>query len=84
MPRRSSTAVWTMATLESGSSTQSTGTSWIRIPARSACASSSVSKNQAWSATSGSSCLTVSVRAALKPHWASLKRVRRVRWTRRL
>ena len=35
-----------MSTLEFGSSTQSTGTSWIRRPARSASTSSSVSKNQ--------------------------------------
>ena len=38
----------------SGSSTQSTGTSWMRRPLRSARSSSSVSKNQASSTTSGS------------------------------
>ena len=53
MPLRSSTAVRTMSTLLSGSSTQSTGTSWIRRPARSATTSSSVSKNHALSSTSG-------------------------------
>ena len=39
-------AVAAMSTRLSGSSTQSTGTSWIRSPARSASTSSSVSKNQ--------------------------------------
>ena len=42
-----------MSTDESGSSTQSTGTSWMRSPARSASTSSSVSKNQPVSSTSG-------------------------------
>ena len=72
MPRRSSSAVRTMSTLLSGSSTQSTGTSWIRRPARSASTSSSVSKNQVLSSTSGSSSRATSLRIALKPHWASL------------
>ena len=45
-PRRSSIAVRTMSTRESGSSTQSTGTSWMRRPRRWARTSSSVSKNQ--------------------------------------
>ena len=52
-PLRSLIAVRTMSTRESGSSIQSTGTSWIRRPARSAITSSSVSKNQPVSATSG-------------------------------
>ena len=46
MPRRSAFAVPTTSTRESGSSTQSTGTSWIRRPLCSASTSSSVSKNQ--------------------------------------
>ena len=45
-PLRSATAVDTTSTRESGSSTQSTGTSWIRSPERSASTRSSVSKNQ--------------------------------------
>ena len=71
-------AVRTMSTLLSGSSTQSTGTSWIRSPARSATTSSSVSKNHALSSTSGSSSRAASRRIALKPHWASLNRARSV------
>ena len=51
-PRRSSIAVRTMSTRESGSSTQSTGTSWMRRPVRWASTSSSVSKNQPSSRTS--------------------------------
>ncbi len=47
---------------------QSTGTSWIRKPARSAMTSSSVSKNQPVSITSGRSCRATSARIALKPH----------------
>ena len=43
---RSATAVGMMRTRESGSSTQSTGTSWMRSPPRWAITSSSVSKNQ--------------------------------------
>ncbi len=74
MPNRSSIAVRTMSTRLSGSSVQSTGTSWIRRPARSATTSSSVSKNQPWSATSGSSWRTASERTALNPHCASEKR----------
>ena len=46
MPLRSAAAVATMSTRLSGSSTQSTGTSWMRSPLRSASTSSSVSKNQ--------------------------------------
>ena len=72
-PCRSSTAVRTMSTDESGSSTQSTGTSWMRSPARSASTSSSVSKNQPVSSTSGTSRCATSPRMALKPHCASEK-----------
>ena len=46
-PSRSSIAVRTIRTRESGSSIQSTGTSWIRSPRRWARTSSSVSKNHA-------------------------------------
>ena len=53
-PRRSAVAVATTSTRESGSSTQSTGTSWMRRPLCSARTSSSVSKNQPSSSTSGS------------------------------
>ena len=63
-----------VAPLLSGSSTQSTGTSWMRSPARSATTSSSVSKNHASSSTSGSSCSATSRRSALNPHCASLNR----------
>ncbi len=73
-PRRSSAAVETIRTRESGSSTQSTGTSPMRRPRRSAVTSSSVSKNHSLSSTSGSSFSAASRRRALKPHWASLKR----------
>lgn len=66
-----------MWTVESGSSTQSTGTSWIRSPARSASTSSSVSKNQPESSTNGSSRWATSRRMALNPHWASVKRAAR-------
>ncbi len=45
IPRRSASAVTTTSTRESGSSTQSTGTSWIRNRLRSAGDRSSVSKN---------------------------------------
>ena len=78
MPRRSSSAVRSTSTRESGSSTQSTGTSWIRIPDRSASTSSSVSKNQVSSSTSGSSACATGRRIALNPHWASLNRARSV------
>jgi hypothetical protein len=71
MPRMSARAVPMMLTRESASSIQSTGTSWIRSPARSASTSSSVSKNQSRSVVSGSSCRAASARIALKPHWAS-------------
>ena len=54
-PLRSSIAVRTIRTRESGSSTQSTGTSWMRRPRRCASTSSSVSKNQPSSRTSASS-----------------------------
>ena len=63
-----------MSTRESASSTQSTGTSWIRSPRRCASTSSSVSKNHSSSCTSGSSSRATSARIALKPHCASLKR----------
>ena len=62
-----------MLTRESASSIQSTGTSWMRSPARSASTSSSVSKNQPLSSTSGSNCLAWSARIALNPHCASEK-----------
>ena len=75
-PRRSVIAVRTMSTRESGSSTQSTGTSCVRSPRRWASTSSSVSKNQPSSRTSSSSPSSTSRRAALKPHWASEKRAR--------
>jgi hypothetical protein len=76
MPRRSSRAVRSTSTRLSVSSTQSTGTSWMRRPLRWAASSSSVSKNQAWSSTTGSRACTTPVRPALKPHWASVKRAR--------
>jgi hypothetical protein len=68
MPRRSASAVEMMLTREPGSSIQSTGTSWIRRPARSASTSSSVSKNQPVSSVSGSSTRAASARIALNPH----------------
>ncbi len=58
----------------STSSTQSTGTSWMRSPLYSASSSNSVSKNQASSCVLASSGRSTSVRAALKPHCASLNR----------
>ena len=73
-PFRSAIAVATMSTRLSGSSTQSTGTSWMRSPARSASTSSSVSKNQPVSCTSGSSRWATSRRIALNPHCASENR----------
>ena len=73
-PRRSASAVGTMSTRLSGSSTQSTGTSWMRSPLRSASTSSSVSKNQPSSSTSGSRPAATSARIALKPHCASENR----------
>lgn len=77
-----------MWTVEFGSSTQSTGTSWIRSPARSATTSISVSKNQPVSSTRGSSTWATSLRIALKPHCASEKRAcsepRRIRLYARL
>ena len=73
-PRRSASAVATMSTRLSGSSTQSTGTSWMRSPDRSARTSSSVSKNQPSSSTSGSSPAATSARIALNPHCASENR----------
>jgi hypothetical protein len=75
-PFKSSRAVDTIWTRLSGSSTQSTGTSSTRSPLCSAMSSSSVSKNQALSATSGSSFFAMSVRMALNPHWASRNRLR--------
>jgi len=74
MPFTSAIAVHTMSTRESGSSTQSTGTSWIRIPERSAKVSNSVSKNHSLSSTRGNSSAARSARIALNPHWASLNR----------
>ena len=70
-PAQVGDAVATMSTRLSGSSTQSTGTSWMRSPARSASTSSSVSKNQPVSCTSGSSRAATSARIALNPHCAS-------------
>jgi hypothetical protein len=70
-PLRSAIAVATMSTRLSGSSTQSTGTSWMRSPARSASTSSSVSKTHPVSMTCGSSWRATSARIALNPHWAS-------------
>ena len=66
-----------MFTRESGSSTQSTGTSWMRSPRRWASTSSSVSKNQPLSWTSSISVSSTSRRTALKPHCASLNFARR-------
>ena len=63
----------TIFTRESGSSTQSTGTSPMRSPSRSAVTSSSVSKNHSSSSTRGNNFSAASRRKALKPHWASLK-----------
>jgi len=74
MPCRSASTVAAMSTRLSGSSTQSTGTSWIRSPARCASTSSSVSKNHPVSCTSGSSRCATSRRIALNPHWASENR----------
>src|SRR3954447_5982656 len=54
-PLRSSTAVRTIFTRESGSSIQSTGSSWMRRPRRWASTSSSVSKNQPSSRPASSS-----------------------------
>ena len=84
MPRMSPRAVLTTLTRESVSSIQSTGTSWIRSPARSASTSSSVSKNQLSSVVRGSSCRAASARIALNPHWASEKPVPRVACSSRL
>jgi hypothetical protein len=67
-----------MSTRRSGSSTQSTGTSAIRSPLRSASTNNSVSKNHAVSSTCGSNNRAQSARMALKPHCASEKRVRSV------
>ena len=64
-------AVAASLTRESLSSIQSTGTSWIRNPARSASTSNSVSKNQPVSRVSGSSTRAASARIALNPHCAS-------------
>ena len=60
MPRRSSIAVPVISTELWESSTQSTGTSWMRMPARSAMTSNSVSKNQLVSCTYGSTCSAAS------------------------
>ncbi len=71
-------AVRTMSTRDTGSSIQSTGTSWMRSPLCSASTNSSVSKNQPWSSTKGRSSRATSARRALKPHWASEKPARNV------
>ncbi len=84
MPRRSAAAVASTWTRESVSSIQSTGTSWMRSPARSARTSSSVSKNQPASAVSGSNTRAVSARMALKPHCASENLVPSVACSNRL
>ncbi len=68
----------------SASSTQSTGTWWIRRPFRSASSSSSVSKNQPSSRTAGSSLCATSARTALNPHCASRIRVANAARRRRL
>ena len=67
-----------MSTVVPGSSVQSTGTSWVRSPARWASTSISVSKNQLLSSTSGSSSWATSRRIALNPHCASEKEARRL------
>ena len=84
IPCRSAFAVATTSTRESGSSTQSTGTSWIRKPLCSASTSSSVSKNQPWSSTMGSSTSATSWRIALKPHCASENPARSVAFKSKL
>ena len=66
-----------MSTRESGSSTQSTGTSWMRKPRRSASTRSSVSKNQPSSSTSAAASRGHVGRIALKPHCASENPARR-------
>ena len=83
-PRRSFRAVRTICTRESGSSTQSTGTSLMRRPSRSAVTRSSVSKNHSSSSINGRSCRADSRRRALNPHWASLNRPRRESRSNRL
>ena len=83
-PFRSATAVRHSWTRVSGSSTQSTGTSWIRRPDRSARTSSSVSKNQPSSSINGRSARTAGARPALKPHCASRMRVRNTSRSSRL
>jgi hypothetical protein len=75
VPRRSPSALPTMFTRLSGSSIQSTGTSWIRSPLRSAKSSISVSKNHPSSRIAGTSRCAMSRRTALKPHCASCTRV---------
>ena len=84
IPRRSSVAVLTTSTLESASSTQSTGTSCTRRPLCSASASSSVSKNHPSSSTIGSSSRAMSARTALNPHCASETPLRRTTLSSRL
>ena len=83
-PQMSSHAVRATATRESMSSTQSTGTSWMRRPSRRAATITSVSKNQAWSSTSGSTTSAASRRMALKPHCASVQAFPSAVRTRRL
>src|SRR5580698_4049345 len=82
IPRRSASAVAASLTRESASSIQSTGTSWIRRPARSASTSNSVSKNQPVSRVSGSSARAASARIALNPHCASENPVPRLACSR--
>ncbi len=71
IPCRSSRAVRTRSTDESGSSVHSTGVSEMHTPSRSAVTISSVSKNQSSSSTSGRICSARSRRMALNPHWKS-------------
>ena len=78
IPLKSAIAVDTMSTLESGSSIQSTGTSWMRSPRRSARTSSSVSKNHAVVLDQRQQRSARSRRIALKPHCASENPVRNV------
>ena len=77
-------AVAMTSTRLSGSSIQSTGTSWMRRPLRSARTSSSVSKNHPVSSTCGSSSPATSARMDLNPHWASLNRAANVERRSRL
>ena len=73
MPRMSALAVAAMSTRESGSSTQSTGTSWMRRPARSATSSSSGIKEPFVVADQRQQLCGPVGPDGLKPHWASVK-----------